>query len=285
MKQRQSNTWLLIIIFLSALCIAGSFTASNLMKKEVYAFVKNSSELENIILDAIDIPTVGLELKQRNEVTILKNKIRSDEKMQAITQKLTPIFIKDLVLGTKSDVEFVKHDLLDIVGKYESQFLKYLPGANTEVKKITLKRSINMWNLRADYQKQRLLVKAYMPFPFMLLLMCIFALSSMGTKIVSSILLLGSVTYYIGKEKGNDSWWKRLGKPFLYSGIVIAIGTLIFKGIYTGMPYKYTRYFGTLSNSNFYILALFAFLYVVIGAGMIMYSTHKNTNEQQLKEE
>lgn len=284
MKQKKTNTWILIILFLSSLCVAGSFTASNLMKKDVHTFAKNSSDLENVIMKVIDIPTVGLELKERNEVTKIKNAIRSDSKMQTILQKLTPIFIKDLVLGTKSDVEFVKSDVLDLVKTYENHLVKYTSGSTAEDKKMNLRNTINMWNIDADYQKQLLFVKAYMPFPFMLLLMSIFIFSSMITKVISMILLLGSVAYYIWMEKGNDCWSKRLGKPFLYSGIITAVLTFVFKAIYSAMPYKYVRYFGALQNSNFYILGIFVFIYIMIGSGCILYSSHKNTENSVIKE-
>lgn len=266
MDWKKYNILLIIFVSLSALLLAASFTTRNLMKKDVVDFVKNITNIENLMMDKIMLDDSLLNQEQYNQTIILENKVRNDDAVKQISEDVTPMIIYDLLFDHTHDISFVKHDFEVVLTSYWDAFYDVISdNKKTLYTEQAFLEPLQQWNIDTYYKQQLNRIDALLQLPLKTLMFIIYILSQTWMSIVSIMTFIVSAALLYIRKTNLKQWAKNISYALYGSSVIIVFGLVLFKFIYTMLPYKLTQYIGGLHPSSFYIMGYFAFGYIFIG--------------------
>lgn len=271
MKSNQKGSILAILIGISSLLITGCFAVSNFMKRDMVIFASNSSNLINILMDAIDIQDEKMSKQQYNELVLLENTIRNDERLYELSEKMTPLLVHDLLFTSDQDMAFIKDDFINIIGDYEKQLVMYFP--NPAANKDMIIKNIDQLSINAIYQQQITRIRSHIPMVLNLILLMIYILSlPIVILVVILLFVISNVAWYWLYKKSHNSLLS-LSLSYQIAGAFILFIFFTSKIAATAFPTTLLYHIGTLHPSTFYIIGVFGALYIM--NGIWLYVTHR----------
>ena len=277
MEYKKYNALLTVLICLSSLVFAASFTTRNLMKQDVVDFIKNITNMENVMMDKITIDDRNLDQDQYNDLIILENTVRNDEKVKQISERVTPFVIHDLIFGSTHDISFVKTEFKTVLMTYWDRFHQYIPTDQIDVyTERTFLEPLEQWRIDSYYRQQLTRIKTMMSLPLMILMFIIYIVSQLWVTILSGLLFILCVGILCYRTFFNKQWLRSLAHAFYGSGACILLCLFTCKLMYTILPYQLTQYIGSLHPSSFYIMGYFAIGYLMIGICINIVFKHRH---------
>lgn len=266
MNLKKNNVLLLVLISLSALMLVASFTTHNLMKKDVVDFVRNVTNIENIMMDKIMIDDSNLNQEQYNELIILENEVRNDHAVKQISEDVTPIIIHDLFFKQTKDIAFVKTDFEQVLTSYWEKFYDLIPdGQKKFFTKKAFLEPIQQWYIDSYYKQQVTRMNTLLPLPLKVLMFIIYITSQLWIRLLSLLVFIVFASLLFYYKRSLKQWTQNISYAFYGSSIFIVLCLLLCKSLYMILPYKVTQYIGGLQSSNVYIMVYFTIGYMIIG--------------------